>query len=400
MSSFAFAWRSLFRQPARAVLAIAGVAAIGALLFDMLLLSQGMLISFRNLLGEIGFDARVMATPSMPLTGARVGDAAATAAAIEALPEIEVVVPMRIDQAEVVLSTWRPENFTLIGSISGRGAWTVIEGADLMENDADGVVPTIVVNRSMASELSLSPGQTVTVRSNCLGRQSILPSMEFQVAGIATFPFDSDSQLTAAVTIADFDRACGGTQDQADVFLVASRGGITPEAAVEAIRQLRPDLYTFSNDQLVGRFELVGFSYFRQISTVLATVTLLFAFLLISVVLTVSVNQRFAEIAALRAMGFGRRRIAADLLWESVLMVGIGGALALPLGLLLAAGLDRILKTMPGIPGDLHFFVLQPQAVLLHVALLTTAGALAAGYPVYLASRLPMASTLRDEVVG
>ena len=400
MSSFAFAWRSLFRQPARAVLAIAGVAAIGALLFDMLLLSQGMLISFRGLLGEIGFDARVMATPSMPLTGARVGDAAATAAAIQALPEVEVVVPMRIDQAEVALSERRPERLTLIGSVSGRGAWTVIEGADLIERAADGGVATIVVNRSMASELGLSPGRTVTVRSECLGRQSILPAVEFEVAGIATFPFDPEEQLTAAVTIADFDRACGGEQDQADVFLVASHGSVTPEAAVEAIRQLRPDLYVFSNDQLVGRFERVGFSYFRQISTVLAAITLLFSILLTSVLLTVSVNQRFAEIAALRALGFSRRRIAADLLWESGLMVGSGGALSLPLGLLLATWLDRILKNMPGIPGDLHFFVLQPQTVLLHVALLATAGALAAGYPVYLASRLPMASTLRDEVVG
>ena len=67
MSSFVFAWYSLCRQPPRAVLAIAGVAVIGALLFDMLLLSQGMLISFRGLLGEVGFDARVMATSSMPM---------------------------------------------------------------------------------------------------------------------------------------------------------------------------------------------------------------------------------------------------------------------------------------------------------------------------------------------
>ncbi|MCH9047289.1 MAG: hypothetical protein IIA40_14455, partial [SAR324 cluster bacterium] len=138
----------------------------------------------------------------------------------------------------------------------------------------------------------MSPGQTVTVRSECLGRQSILPTVDFEVAGIATFPFDPESQLTAAVTIADFDRACGSAQDQADLFLVASHGSVTPEAAVEAIRQLRPDLYTFSNDQLVSRFELVGFSYFRQISTVLATVTLLFSILLTSVLLTVSVNQR------------------------------------------------------------------------------------------------------------
>ena len=300
-----------------------------------------------------------MATSSMPLTGARVGDAAATAAAIEALEEIEVVIPMRIDQAEVVLSERRQMDFTLVGSISGHGAWTVIDGADLIETDADGGPSTIVVNLNLASALSLSAGQTVTVRSECLGRRSILPTVEFEVVGIATFPFDPESQLTAAVTIADFDRACGGEQDQADLFLVASRSRVTAEAAVKAIQQLRPDLYVFSNDQLVDRFERVGFSYFRQISTVLATVTLTFAFLLISVLLSVSVNQRFAEIAALRAMGFGRRRVAADLVWESGLMVSIGGVLALPLGLALAIWLDRILKSMPGIPADLHF---QPQA--------------------------------------
>ena len=50
MSPFGFAWRSLSREPARASLGILGVAIVGALLFDMLLLSQGLLISFRDLL--------------------------------------------------------------------------------------------------------------------------------------------------------------------------------------------------------------------------------------------------------------------------------------------------------------------------------------------------------------
>ena len=53
------------------------------------------------------------------------------------------------------------------------------------------------------------------------------------------------------------------------------------------------------------------FTYFRQISAVLATVTLFFGFLLITVLLTVSVNQRLGEIAALRALGFSRWRVVA-----------------------------------------------------------------------------------------
>ena len=41
MRALPFAWRSLVRQPARATLGIIGVAAVGALLFDMLMLSAG-----------------------------------------------------------------------------------------------------------------------------------------------------------------------------------------------------------------------------------------------------------------------------------------------------------------------------------------------------------------------
>ena len=49
MTSFALAWRTAKRYRARTLLAIAGVAVIGALLFDMLLLSRGLLLSFADL---------------------------------------------------------------------------------------------------------------------------------------------------------------------------------------------------------------------------------------------------------------------------------------------------------------------------------------------------------------
>ena len=61
-------------------------------------------------------------------------------------------------------------------------------------------------------------------------------------------------------------------------------------------------------------FQQAGFTYFRQISAVLTTITLFFGFLLITVLLTVSVNQRLGEIAALRALGFSRARVVADVL--------------------------------------------------------------------------------------
>ena len=122
--------------------------------------------------------------------------------------------------------------------------------------------------------------------------------------------------------------------------------------------------------------------------------------LLISVLLTVSVNQRLGEIAALRALGFSRSRVVKDVLSESALIVGLGGLISLPLGLLLASGLDRILKGMPGIPADLHFFVFERTAIAIHVGLLAATAIIAALYPMRVVSSLPIAATLRDEVIG
>ena len=404
MNSLAFAWRSLVRQPARAVLAVAGITAVGALLFDMLLLSRGLLISFRDLLDTVEFDVRITATQALPTTGPPLTDASSTGAGVEALSEIDVVIPVRMTDA--IVRGPRPSrrflSVSMIGTtISDRHAWTVIEGDDLDDIETNGP-PPILINPYLAEEMEIVPGETLRLSGDC-GETglSVMPAVDYVVAGVAEFPFDSDTQMSAALTLPDFGGICGDAdRDEADLLLVASHPNVGANAAVEAIQQAFPGVYAFSNEQLVDRFQRVGFTYFRQISTVLAFVTLFFTFLLVTVLQTVSVNQRYAEIAALRALGFSKRRIAADLLWESGLIVGAGGALALPLGLGLAVWLDSILRAMPAIPADLHFFVFQPGAVALHVGLLAVAAMLAAVYPIHLAANLPMASTLRNEFIG
>ena len=55
---------------------------------------------------------------------------------------------------------------------------------------------------------------------------------------------------------------------------------------------------------------------------------------------------------------------------------------------------------MPGIPAELHFFVFEPSALAVHVALLAATAIVAALYPMRSSSRLPIAATLRDEVIG
>lgn len=413
MTALRFALRSLIRQPGRAVLGILGIAAVGALLFDMLLLSRGLVVSLRDLLDRVGFDVRVAAAEGRPGSGPRIGHVKATMAMLAALPEIGEIVPLRIAEAEIVGKDGRRRDLAFIGADTrGRRPWTVLQGTDPTPPGLDGM-PSLLVNRNLARTLTLPIGGELTVRGSCGSDGLAPPPVRFRIVGIGDFVFDEASQMTAAATLDDFVRVCGEEEgkDEADLLLVASRelhedgskhGGWknAPEAAAEAIRAARPDLTAFTNEELVARFQRLEFSYFRQISTVLATITLFFGFLLITVLLTVSVNQRLGEIAALRALGFSERRVVVDVLCQSGLLVGSGGLLALPLGAALAVWLDAILRAMPGIPANLHFFVFEDRALALHIALMTLTAALAALYPMRIVTRLPIAATLRSEVVS
>lgn len=376
----------------------------------MLGLSRGLVLSFRDLLNGIGYDVRVLTSDAAPIGGPRLQHATALARELSLLPEIAEVVRVKVMDAEAIgaggagpaggaaaqavaigfsLTAMDPEH---------RRPWTLVAGEDDIRSG-------LLVNRRLAGALHASPGDTVQVRVNCASNRAVLPPTPIRVSGVADFPFDNASQLTAIASHAAARSACGASagdegSDDADLLLIASSEGYGADAAVAAIRRLEPELRPATNEEIVMRMQRQGFTYFRQISAVLSTITMLFGFLLITVLLTVSVNQRLGEIAALRALGFSRSRVAADVCCQSVLLVGVGGLLALPLGVLLSVWLDRILKAMPEIPSALHFFVFEPRALLLHVALLGVTATLAAAYPIRLVTTLPIAATLRNEVVG
>jgi ABC-type lipoprotein release transport system permease subunit len=398
MTSLLLASRTVRRYRAQTVLAIVGVAVIGALLFDMLLLSRGLLLSFSDLLGRAGFDIRIVGgsglAARLPIEGS-----ASLIEAIRALPEVERVGGIRIQGAAIGEPGKRPAAVTVIGaSDAAEGAWTIVSGADLGST----TVPCpVLVGRGLASALRVGPGTALQLSIRPPGIRSVVPPVACQVVGIARFAFGASSDDTVATTLDAFHRASGEADaGDADLIVVASAPEAGPARALEAITRARPGVRAYSNEQVVDQFNRNGFAYFRQISFVLSSLTMVFAFMLVATLLTVSVNQRLGEIAALRAIGIRRGSIASMLLWESALLVGAGGLLALPLGEALAIGLDRILRQMPGLPEQLHFFVFEPRALIIHIAVFVVTAIAAAAYPVWLTARLPIAATLRREVVG
>jgi putative ABC transport system permease protein len=403
MTSFALAWRTALRYRARSALAAAGVAIIGALLFDMLLLSRGLVDSFADLLNTSGFDVRVVAHEGLPVLREPVADATHLAADLRRLAEVEDVALVRIEDAVIVDTREELGNVTIIGTTrSGtRSAWKLLKGADLPSDSARTGPCPLIVGRRLADVRHLAPGDAVRIRIAPHRKATALPAVACRVVGIGDFAFATANEFTVATTMPALEAAdTTRPPDQADLVLVTSRPEAGGSAAARAIRRVHPELHAYSNEDVVAQFNQNGFAYFRQVSAVLSSVTLVFAFLLVGTLLTVSTNQRLGEIAALRALGIRRSRIAAMLLWESTVLVGSGGLLALPLGGVLAYELDRLLRQMPGLPERLHFFVFNTGALVEHAVLLGATSIVAAGYPIWLAARLPIADTLRREVVG
>src|SRR5262249_55665763 len=101
MTSLGLAWRSTKRYRVRAMLAVAGVGIIGALLFDMLLLSRGLLESFADLLRTSRYDVRVLSRVSVPMSRLPIADSQRLAADLRTLPEIDDVVLVRVERGAV-----------------------------------------------------------------------------------------------------------------------------------------------------------------------------------------------------------------------------------------------------------------------------------------------------------
>jgi putative ABC transport system permease protein len=162
------------------------------------------------------------------------------------------------------------------------------------------------------------------------------------------------------------------------------------------LRTKFPQLEVYSVADLVAVFKQ-RLVYFRQLSYVLGTMSLIISVLLISTLLTITVNERLGEIVTLRAIGVARSTVVRQVLIEGAVLTIVGGVIGLVLGLGTARYLDSILTSFPGLPAAFSFFVPRRESVGTAAVVLLSAGCLAGLYPAWLAARAPIAATLRSE---
>jgi putative ABC transport system permease protein len=395
MTGVIWGLKNLARQPLRTGLSLIGIAVAAAMLLDMVMLSGGIDQSFSDLLLRRGFQMRLTPKGTLPFdTEATIGGVSEIVAALRRDPAVAA--------AGAVLGTSvygrTPDSLvTLFGygiEPEAQSLYEVTGGQDLTSGDSSGVV----LSEAAARLLGASVGDTVTLVGR-LDPQVVTAAVgrRLVVRGLVRWLYDYRGQPSVGTVLPLMQSLSRqAAADRASLILVKARDDRAVPQLADRLRQRFPQVEVNSVADLVAHFR-ERLVYFRQLSYILGSMSLIVAVLLIATLLTITVNERLGEIATLRAIGVSRATVVAQVLAEGTTLTLIGAVLGIALGLVTARYLDAILTSFPGLPAAFSFFVPRADTLAFAALVLLVTGALAGLYPAWLASRAPIAATLRAE---
>lgn len=392
--TLSLAFAALVRHRTRTLLAILGVAVSAAMLLDMVMLSSGMRESFRELLVSRGFQIRVTPRGTLPFdTEATLADAGGIVRRVRAHPDVVAASPVLGGQL------FFPRGDSTVTAIA-LGLDPRAQGDYQLESGREPAAPEeIVVSVELLRRLNARIGDTLTGAAAFDAQlRNLRGERQLTIVGQARFVFMPAGQLAAAAPLATL-QAMSDRPDQASLVLVQVRDGV-PAAEIAAwIEGASPRVSATAIDALLRQTD-ERLSYFRQLAFILGATSLVVGFLLVTTLVTVSVNERIGEIAVLRALGVARERVVLQIVLEGVGIMIAGTLIGLGLGLVTARYLNSILASFPGLPARIDFFLFQPRAAWTSLGMLAGAGVLAGIYPSWRAASLPIARTLREDAVG
>ncbi len=373
-----------------------GVAVAAAMLLDMVMLATGMRESFRELLVSRGFDIRLAPKGTLPFdTDATIPGVAAITRVLRSHPEIREISPVLGASIHI-----RAGNRDVSSAILGidpavQGDYEFLSGRDVTTADA------MVANDYLIRQLGARIGDTLAVATGYDSQtRTYSGQRKLVLTGRARFIYGATDQSAAAVRRETLE-AMGGEarHDRASLFMIRVSKGANPERVREWIETYIPSVSAISIATAIAQVDQ-RLSYFRQLAFILGAVSLFVGFLLVTTLVTVSVNERSGEIAVMRAIGVSRTHVVQQIVLEGVAISFGGAVIGLGLGLVTARYLNAILSAFPGLPMAIDFFLFQPRAAWTALGLLIASGIGAGVYPAWRAASLPIAESLRREAIA
>ena len=390
------AWATLTRHRARTLLATLGVAVSAAMLLDMVMLSTGMRASLRDLLLSRGFQLRLAPKGTLPFdTEATIADASEVVRTLRTVAGVTTVSPVLGGQLHVegrdrsITATALGVDPTVQGDYeitSGRtpsSANELVASTDFLQASGAHVGDTLSVAAGYDPQLRSFTGQRALV-----------------LVGVAHFLYMPAEQRAVALQLETLQAMQGANaKDRVSLFMIRAADGANVDAVLARIETALPRVSAVSTETAMKQLD-ARLSYFRQLAFILGAVSLGVGFLLVTTLVTVSVNERLGEIVVMRAIGVAKGRIVSQIVIEGIAIMVVGAIAGLGLGLVTAKYLNSILAAFPGLPAAIDFFLFEPRAAWTALGLLTGAGILAGVYPSWRGASMPIATTLREEAVG
>jgi len=375
---------------------VLGVAIAAAMLLDMVMLATGMRESFRELLLSRGFELRLAPKGTLPFdTDATIPGVSAITDILRRNPDIREISPVMGASIHILAGNRDVSGSALGIDPSVQGDYELLSGRDPTTADA------IVVNDYLLRQLGARVNDTINVATGYDPQtRTYSGQRKLVITGRVKFIYGASEQSASAMRRETLEAMSGtNRRDRASLFMVRVRKGANAERVRDWIETQLPNVAAISIATAIAQVD-ARLSYFRQLAIILGAVSLFVGFLLVTTLVTVSVNERAGEIAVMRAIGISKAHVVQQIVLEGVAISFAGAVLGLGLGLVTARYLNTILSAFPGLPMAIDFFLFQPRAAWSALGLLIASGIGAGAYPAWRAASLPIAESLRREAIA
>lgn len=364
LDHLASAYRSLHASRTRSILTMLGVLIGVASITTILSLAGGMTHVIDDQIAALGGNLAVvrpgiqstnLTTFSNPVSQTAYGTSTLTEAdiaTIKAVPGVEAVAPIMIENATLAASENNRDNTTIIATTPELETVSGLKTRDGQFIDAKTDANTAVVGQQLAVDLygTEKPiGRTFSVRGTTftiigiLARQSDpvnYNNIDFDTAAI--IHLESGKAINRGVAqIQQINLRAANATQLADITTKI-------EAGLKANHQGETD-FTVSYGQAVGAPTSDLFKAVVIIMTAIAAISLVVGGVGIMNILLVSVAERTREIGIRKAVGATNGSIAIQFLMESLMLSFTGGFLGYLAGYVVAFGISTMLYFAPSV---------------------------------------------------
>jgi putative ABC transport system permease protein len=311
MSTLAQTLTTLRGRPGRTLLTALGTALGIATIVALLAVVGGVKQSSTTLVNlgpsELGLFQADAADPTTSVLSTKlIEQLDRTPGIVAATPLVLLVGDLRKAQGAIVFGA-EPRSFLTGGLVIGDGR--------LYRSRHE-----IVVGDTLAAQLHVTPGQSLTVAHRRLRVVGIYHNgIAYQDAG-------------AFVPLATA-QAISGRQAEATTIVVKLDPTTRPATARRTIAKRFPGLLVISDGQQASRAGVSG-QLISQMGLVIVVIALLIGGIGVANTMLMAVIERRPEFALLSAIGFSGRQIAGRVLVESILTTIIGAAIGLVIGVI------------------------------------------------------------------